>query len=347
MLAGYYWLIFVLALWLPACASQGTDSAIKQGISQQKPQAEKNRLPEQLLPEMGRATITGYKDYEVGPEDLLEISCYGQDDMLREVRVSGAGDISLPMVGDVRVEGLSPKKIEERLKKAYVEQGFFVNPQITVFVKEYRHQRVMVTGAVVSPGSYEIIGPRTLLEVLGKVGGLTDKAGEVVHVIRNQNAPALSKAMKAGPNPPVRTEAIIIELRRLLADGAMELNVPIKNGDVVYVPQARTASILGAVKKPGQVPLKDQITVTKALALSEGVDPMFGSDNISILRFDDQGQRVTIPVNLARVKSGQDPDPLLKENDVIFVAESGLKRFLYNFKSLNPGSMGLSYGLVP
>ncbi len=345
-MVGYYRLFLALALLVPACGGQGKDTAYQRAIAQQ-PKEERNQLQDRLLPLLGKTTISSYQDYEVGPEDLLEISFYGQDELLRETRVSGSGEISLPLVGNVRVDGLSPKAIEDRLKKQYVDQGFFVNPQISVFVKEYRHQRVMVTGAVVSPGSYEVIGPRTLLEMLGKVGGLTDKAGDVVHVIRNQSASALAKSTQGRSGPATTTETTVIDLRRLLGAGDMKLNLPIKNGDVVYVPPAQTASVLGAVKKPGQIPVKDNITLSKALALSEGIDPMFGSDNISILRFDAQGQRLTFPVNLKRVTSEQDPDPTLQENDVIFVAESGFKRFLYNFKTLMPGSFGMSYGLVP
>lgn len=336
-------LILSLGFWLSSCGAPPKPVNLNPQMSLAESKSDSHQLQGKILARMGQATLTDYKDYEVGPEDLLEVTFYGHDDLLREVRVDGGGDISLPLIGVVKVEGLSPRGIENRLKKLYVSGGYLINPQISVLVKEYRHQRVMVTGAVVQPGSYEIIGPRTLLEMLGKVGGLSDKAGEVVHVVRNQSAPDVSKSLKDRPQPSRETETIVIDLRRLLADGDMKLNIPIKSGDVINVPQAQSAYILGAVKRPGQVPIKGSMTVSKALALVEGTDPMFASDKISILRFGDQGERVTIPVNLGRIKSGQDPDPLLRENDVVFVAESSVKRLLFNIKYFMPGSFGFSY----
>ena len=197
----------------------------------------------QLLVQANRATLTGYKDYKVGPEDLLEVDFFGQDDLNREVRVNGQGEISLPLIGGVSVNGLSPQEIEARLVQAYKEGKFIRNPQISVSVKEYRHQRVMVTGAVANPGSYEVIGPRTLLEMLGKAGGIMDKpemkAGDLVYVARAQNAPALMKPAKGTTSKPLVPANMVIDLRRLLSGGAMELNIPIKNGDVIYVPPAK------------------------------------------------------------------------------------------------------------
>ena len=160
----------------------------------------------QLLVQANQATLSGYKDYKVGPEDLLGVDFFGQDDLNREVRVNGQGEISLPLIGGVSVNGLSPQEIEARLVQAYKEGKFIRNPQISVSVKEYRHQRVMVTGAVANPGSYEVIGPRTLLEMLGKAGGIVDKpemkAGDLVYVARAQNAPALMKPAKGTTSKP-------------------------------------------------------------------------------------------------------------------------------------------------
>ena len=292
---------------------------------------------------MSSATLTGYQDYAVGPEDLLEILFYGQDDLNRETRVNGQGEITLPLVETVKVAGQSPQQIEKRLAQLYKEGEFIKQPQLTVTVKEYRHQRVMITGAVMQPGAHELIGPRTLLEMLGKAGGLSDKAGDMVQIIRSQSASDRGKAMKLAPSKPFSpgSETIVIDLRRLLS-GSMELNFPIKNGDVIHVPFAQMAYVLGAVRKPGEIPLKTSITVSQAVAMSQGLDPVLASDNISILRFDEDGQRITIPVDLDKVTSGIDPDPVLKENDVVFVKENVIRRFFYDFKNLFPGSFGAS-----
>jgi len=324
--------------WVPAA----------QAMSQRQGQkSDQDLQQQQLVFQAPQSSLSSYKDYQVGPEDLIEVTFFGIDELGREVRVNGRGEISLPLIGGLKVEGLSPQEIEAKLAKMYKEGRFIRNPQITVIVKEYRHQRVMVTGAVANPGSYEVIGPRTLLEMLGKAGGLVDKpemkAGNLVYVMRHQDAPALMKATAEKPNSSqtFKPGTVVIDLRRLLTGEELKLNIPIQNGDVIYVPPARMAFVMGAVKRTGQVAVKDNLTVMQAIAMTEGLDPTLASNNVTILRFAENGERLAIPVNLKRVVSGQDPDPVLKENDIIFVQESGFRRFFFDFRNMLPGSVGL------
>jgi polysaccharide biosynthesis/export protein len=263
----------------------------------------------------------------VGPEDQLDIVIFGQDNLNRELRVNGQGEIALPLVGVVKVAGLTPTEIEARLEKLY-NAHYLVNPQITVTVKEYRHQRVAVTGAVAKPGSYEIIGPRTLLEVLSLAGGFINQgyptgggaqAGDVVDVIRHQNAPDMAISMKALATRPFspKTETMVIDLRRLASGQEPQLNIPVRNGDVVYVPFAGTAYVLGGVRKPGNIAVKENITVSQAVAMAGGIDPILGTNSITIMRFDDHGKPISINTNLSSIIARNDPDLPLKDNDVV------------------------------
>jgi polysaccharide export outer membrane protein len=313
-------------------------------VSQIREANQKNFLQDKLMAQMNRTTLTDYKDYAVGPEDLLAVSFFGLDNLNREVRVNGQGEITLPLVGVVKVTGLSPPEIETRLVQLYQQGDYILHPQINVFVKDHRHQRVMVTGNVTTPGAYELIGPRTLLEMLGKAGGLTEKAGDVVHVIRSQSAPDVSKAMtlKSPPSFAPGSETIVVDLQRLLVKGDMQLNIPIKNGDVIYVPTAESAYVLGAVTKPGSVPAKQNLTVTQAIALAGGLNETLSSRKATIVRCDAAGQPTTQDIDLSQLIAGQAPDITVKGNDIVFVHESMFRRFLYNFKVLMPGSVGYS-----
>jgi polysaccharide export outer membrane protein len=309
-------------------------------------------LQQQLLVQASQASLVNYRDYQVGPEDLLSIMVFGQDNLNRDLRVNGQGEITMPLVGVVKVAGMTPQKIETRLAELY-NARFLVNPQVTVEVKEYRHQRVAVTGAVAKPGSYEIIGPRTLLEVLALAGGIANnptvaQAGDVVDVIRHQNAPDVAKTMKAEYTQPFtpKTETMVIDLRRLVSGQEPQLNIPLRNGDVVYVPFAGTAYVLGGVRKPGNVPVKEHLTVSQAVALAGGVDPILGTNNITIMRFDEAGKPVSIETNLSDIIARNDPDLPLKDSDVVVVKESVLKKTAYVLRSLLPipsGSYALGY----
>jgi polysaccharide export outer membrane protein len=309
-------------------------------------------LQQQLMVQASQASLVNYKDYQVGPEDQLAIIIFGQEKLTRDLRVNGQGEIAMPLVGVVKVAGLTPSEVEKRLEELY-NARFLVNPQITVTVKEYRHQRVAVTGAVAKPGSYEIIGPRTLLEVLSLAGGFSNlgsptgggaQAGDVVDVIRHQNAPDVAKTMKVGSSQPFtpKTETLVIDLRRLVSGQAPELNIPIRNGDVIHVPFAGTAYVLGAVKKPGNIAVKENLTVTQAVALAGGIDPMLGTNSITIMRFDEQGKPISINTDLSSIIARNDEDLPVKNNDVLVINESTIKKAFYLIKNLFPLSGGYS-----
>jgi polysaccharide export outer membrane protein len=309
----------------------------------------------QLMAQAAKTSLMNYKDYKVGAEDQLSVAIYGQDSLNREVRVNGQGEVTMPLVGAVKVAGMTPQEIEKRLAELY-DARFLVNPQVTVEVKEFRHQRVAVTGAVAKPGSYEIIGPRTLLEVLSMASGFINQgyptggggqAGDVVDVIRHQNAPDVTASLKAGSAKPFapKTETIVINLRRLVSGQDPQLNIPIRAGDVVHVPFAGTAYVLGGVRKPGNIAVKENITVSQAVALAGGVDPILGTNGITLMRFDDQGKPVTINTNLSNIIARKDQDLPLKDSDVVVVNVSSLKKTLLVIRTLLPVPSG-SYSMA-
>lgn len=314
-----------------------------EGQNQQQQQQQ-----QQLLVQAGLAARQDPRDYEVGPEDLLEVVVFGQDTLNRTVRVNGLGQITLPLVGEVKVAGLAPQAIEKRLVEAYGSQ-FLRQPQITVSVKEFRHQRVAVTGAVDKPGSYEMIGPRTLLEMLALAGGLQDKpgaskAGDVAHVIRRLETAGSKTPANAFPTQPfgTRTETIVVDLKRLLS-GEASLNLGIRHGDVIHIPFAGNAYVLGGVRRPGSVTVKDSLTLTQAVSLAGGLDPVLATQQVSVTRRDEQGKPVSFSANLNRILSREEQDIPLKDNDVVVVGESSLRKGLFIFKELLPGSYSGAY----
>lgn len=324
----------------------------EQMLAHLKQEEQQHRGQQKLLAQASRTALADYTDYKVGPEDLLEMEIFGQDNLNREVRVNGQGEVTLPLVGVVKVQGLSPKAIEQRLRDLYGAQ-YVRNPQVTLTVKEYRHQRVSVTGAVDKPGSYEIIGPRTLLEVLAMAGGLQDKgstakAGDVVHVIRSQSTSQMAPTLATASTRSGSTQdgALIIDLQRLLG-GAAELNLPIQNGDVVHVPFAGNAYVLGGVRRPGCVPVRDNLSLSQALAMAGGVDPVLATNQVDIMRLDAHRQPVKITAHLNQVLSGQEEDVPLQSNDVVVVNVGGLKKSLFVFKQLMPGGSIPRAALIP
>lgn len=325
-----------------SAANQPSTRQLPAQAAQADSEAGRNRLQEELLKQSAQLSTTGSREYRVGAEDLLAIAFLDADKLNSEARVNGKGEIRLLLVGDVPVAGLTPDEVAAKLARLYLKGDYLRNPQITVAVKEYRHQKVAVTGAVKKPDSYALIGPRTLLDVLGMAGGLSEEASEVAHIIRSAaNLPASRADVPQQPATPAR-EMIVVDMNRLLIEGVSELNLSVGNGDVVYIPFAQTAHVVGSVMKPGSVFLKDNMTVAKAVAMSGGLNPMFASSKATIVRMDKNGERLAIPINLGKIFKGQAEDVALQENDIVFVPESATRRFMYDFKSFLPGSLGMS-----
>jgi polysaccharide export outer membrane protein len=134
-------------------------------------------------------TSAASPDYRLGPDDFLEVTLYnvpeseaGVTPRRTEVRVSQEGKITLPLLGDVAVAGLTTSGLEELLRQRY--DRYLRNPQIGILVREYRSQPVTVTGAVRTPGVYPLTGPKTLIDLMSMAGGINEGAGGQVHVYR-------------------------------------------------------------------------------------------------------------------------------------------------------------------
>jgi polysaccharide biosynthesis/export protein len=320
-----------------------------QSALQRQPSNPNKGIQQQITVQALQPSQVDYKDYQVGPEDLLTIEILGQEKLKRELRVNGQGEIAMPLVGVVKVAGMTPQQIEKRLMELY-DASYLVNPQVTVAVKEFRHQRVAVTGAVDKPGAYELIGPRTLLEVLSMAGGISNRpeqqAGDVIDVIRPKAD--LARTAQAKPVQPFtpQTDTTVIDLRRLVKGQSPELNIMIRSGDVVHVPFSGTAFIMGAVHKPGQIPVKENLTVSQAVALAGGIDPIMGGPKITVMRFGENGQPLNIDTNLKNILARTESDIPIKDNDVIMVNVSGIKQKLSVIRALLPipsGSYGIGY----
>ncbi|MGA9755877.1 MAG: polysaccharide biosynthesis/export family protein [Desulfobaccales bacterium] len=341
----YLLMPLVALFWLAGCSSSGTITPQK-ASAQLQTKDKKDDLNQQILAQGAAANLRTPRDYTVGPEDLLEIGVYGQKELQRFVRVNGSGDITMPLIGLVQVAGLTPQQVESHLQELY-GTNYLRNPQVSVFVKEYRHQQVAVTGAVKKPGSYEMIGPRTLLEMLALAGGLDEKAGDYVHIIRSQRTGREGGKLKPGTDVPqsfaLNSETIVLDLRRLSQDG--RLNVPIQAGDVINVPIGGLAYVLGSVNKPGTVPVKGKLTVSQAVAVAGSPVAGLAKPQISsILRIDEQGNPTTIPFDLYAILAKKELDIPLKENDVVYVPESILRRLLLDVKQLVGGGISYSAG---
>src|SRR5512139_2995491 len=140
------------------------------GLAQQTPPAQQAR------DEFVRA-------YRIGPQDLLEIRVFEVENLSVTVRVEEDGTITLPLLGRVMVKGLTQEEVVQRLTDL-LQAKYVKNPQVTIFIREYKNQQVAVIGAVENAGSYELVGRRNLLQMISMAGGFSETAGNEVYILR-------------------------------------------------------------------------------------------------------------------------------------------------------------------
>jgi len=251
-------------------------------------------------------------DYPVGGKDLLEIRVFELPELNLDRRVSDAGTISLPLLGEFSVAGLTPAQIREKLESMLTAK--YVNrANVSVIVREYASKPVSIVGAVRNPGSLNISGRWFLLQAISSAGGLTESAGRRIYVIRRADNGL--------------TDTLEIDTEQLFKSGAPMWNIPIIPGDVVNVEPRKTIRIfcLGELRSPGAIEFSsdDRITLLSVVAKAGGLTDR-ASNSIRIKRRRPDGKDVEIRLNFRRILSGKDTDPILQPNDVVVVKESFL-----------------------
>jgi polysaccharide biosynthesis/export protein len=276
-------------------------------------------------------TPSASPDYRLGPEDLLEITLYNipqgeasATPRQTEVRVSQEGKISLPLLGDVEVAGLTTSGLEQLLRGRY--DPYLHHPLVGVQVREYRSQLVTVTGAVRNPVVYQLTGPKTLIDLLTIAGGLSERAGGQVHLFR-QGAEG--------------RQSYVVDLLALASNPGL-VNMPVHAGDVITVQQAGTFFVDGAVARAGSYPLTRPYTLTQALSVAGGVNRELASySELAIYRRRNGAEAQMIPADLSAIWDGKATDPAIEPDDVIVVPISTAKYIVRRFF----GTIGL--GSVP
>jgi len=252
----------------------------------------------------------GYTDYRIGRQDLLEIRVFGVDELSQTVRVAEDGSITMPLLGRLEVGGLTKSELE-KLISDLLEERYVHDPQVTVFVTEYESRRVAVSGAVKQPGTYQMLGTKTLLEMISMAGGLSADMGRDIVIFRQYEG---------------ATQRLQVDLQGLVYAADPTLNVVVEPGDIIYVPTVEKIRIFvtGAVKTPNlyEVPRTDPVTVLKAITLAGGTTDRAAAKRVQVMRTDENGQRITLFVNLKRIKQGKDEDPILKPDDIVLVPEA-------------------------
>jgi len=250
-----------------------------------------------VLPALGEIS-----DYALGAGDVIKIEVYDNPDLSTVTRISGEGAILFPLVGEVSVGGKTVSQVAAEVSGRLAD-GYIINPQVTVFVEEFRSKKVVIMGEVNKPGLYELSGPTTILELISTAGGLTQDAGDYATITRSVDRSA----------PGLDGRSVKVNLKELFSSGKASQATSLRDGDSIFVIKAGMFYVTGEVRKSDAYKLEEGTTLIKAITIAGGFSPIASKGKVKIIRKID-GEEVAL-------KNVSMNEPILPD-DVIVVPES-------------------------
>lgn len=325
-----YYIILAFAVFflgfLPGCGGnqQTTSAIVKQYGGTPAKNAEITHLNEEMF--ASAKMHTDPSDYLLGAGDLLQVTVFESKELNATVRVSSRGNITLPLLGQIEVKGLTAREAEIKIENQY-RARYIKDPHVSVFVQEHMSKRVTLVGQFKQPGTYEYPSKQTLLDVMALAGGLTDKAGNMVQVRRHDA-------------PPDEPNVLVIDLDQLIKQGRTDLNVSINGGDIIFAPEAGRFLVDGAVRRAGSYPIREKLGIGEALVVAGGIRPWGLKDSIVLIRNVEGKGRTGIEIDLNKP---DDQKIEIKDGDIIVVKSSSWGRMMHG-GGINIGVPGFGVG---
>ena len=272
--------------------------------------------------------------YHLGSRDILTISIFagGVEQEKIDVTVSDQGVINVPYIGSVKAEGMSLSQLEKTIYER-LEKDYFVTPQVNIRIKGFHSIHFFISGAVKSPGKYEMSSATDFLELLAKAGGVLTERGAIAYVLRENhdlNAVVMDLSKDQVKEAVRNRDTLKVDLTQLLDKGDMTHNIGLVPGDIVYVPHSSKLDqsgskfyVEGEVKKPGVYDYQPGMTAMAACIMAGGFDKYAAINRAKIVRTENGKQKI-ITIDLRKVTNGKIADIPIKPGDRIHIPETWL-----------------------
>ena len=229
-------------------------------------------------------------DYRMGTGDVLRITVYGQPDLTTEARVGDSGNISFPLIGDVKMAGITPAQGETEIAQRLSKGGFINEPFVTLNVVQYRGQQISVLGRVNRPGRHTLEKVSRVSDALALAGGIAGDGADTITLVRTRDG-----------KPEYRE----IDVIALFKPGGEASNELVQDGDIINVSRQAMFYIYGEVQRPGAFRLEQNMSVVQALSMGGGVTPRGTQKGLKILRRDASGALQQLDAELADQRQRQ------------------------------------------
>ena len=245
------------------------------------------------------AATAATAEYRIGSGDVVRINVYQNPDLAIETRVTEAGLISYPLLGSIRVGGLSVTATEKLIADGLRSGNFVKQPQVTLVVMQVRGNQASVLGMVNRPGRYPIeVADMRLTDLLAMAGGTAVNGSDMVVVTGTRDG------------KPFRAE---VDMPSVFATGGTGKDMLINNGDSIWVDRQPLVYIYGEVQRPGPMRVERGMTVMQSLATGGGLTQRGTQKGIRIHRKAADGKVQVMEPML---------DDKVQDGDVVYVRES-------------------------
>jgi len=249
-----------------------------------------------------RAQNPDSKDFILGPEDVMEVQVWDNKDLNQIVFVRPDGKASLPLVGEIQVAGKTVQELQDYLAAVYAKT--VKSAAVTVIIRDIKSRPVYFVGGFGKPGVMQLTRDLTLIQAVALVGGITPSADpEKGFVLRKE-------------------KVIPVDFTRLMQTGDVSQNLKLEPGDSVVAPLANFVYVQGEVRTPGAVKYMQDLTVLMAISQAGGLTPGAAGSRVDILRGKgEKKERIRVDVDKVTRAPEDNPDVLLKPNDIVLVPQ--------------------------
>lgn len=303
------------------CALAGSVAA--QENQSQESQSQQTSAP----PPSPGLDIQGIKTYLLGPGDVVDVRVFGQPELSSTAQVDSDGNLNaLPFIETpIRAKCRTDKDIQKDITLAYAK--FVNNPQVSVRISERNsRQPATVFGAVRQATRVEMKRKVRLNELMAVSGGFTERAAGTIQILHTEPlmCPEPGEEAEAAPLDGANLPFKVVKIADLRS-GKTEANPVIRPGDYVLVTEAEPVYITGAVTTPGGIYLRDQLMLSRALAMVGGARKEAKLNDVVVYRsIPGSAKQQTFHVDVTAIKKNEKPDFLLQPYDVIEVTEAGM-----------------------
>lgn len=246
-----------------------------------------------------QAAAAAPNEYRLAAGDVVRISVYQNPDLTLETRVGEAGVVSFPLLGSVRLGGMTVTQAEKLVADGLRSGNFVKQPQVSIQVVQVRGNQVSVLGQVNRPGRYPIeVANMRLSDLLALAGGIGSSGADTLTLVGTRDGKPIRKS---------------IDIPGLFRSDSGQEDVFVQNGDVIFVERAPMVYIYGEVQRPGALRLERDMSVMQALAAGGGLNLRGTEKGLRVHRRDAEGKLQVIQPKM---------DDLLREGDVVYVRES-------------------------